>query len=166
LCSNSNVQGTSTTNGGSWEFTYDGFNRLSAACQPSSTCFGTPSTATAAFNYAYDPAGNRWTQTIPTTCSGCTGPQPQYNFDSKNRITTASGIIYDAAGNVINDGTNTYTYDAENRMITVGGSAQAYFYDAFGRQIQTIYGGNTYSPDFRPERSRRGPVLRQHLDAE
>ena len=75
-------------------------------------------------------------------------PQPQYNFDSKNRITSASGIIYDAAGNVINDGTHTYTYDAENRMITVDSSAQAYFYDAFGRQIQTIYGGNTYSRIF------------------
>jgi RHS repeat-associated protein len=107
-----------------------------------------PSTATAAYNYAYDPVGNRWTQTIPSTCSGCTGPQPSYNFDGKNRITSASGIIYDAAGNVINDGTHTYTYDAENRMITVDGSTQAYFYDAFGRQVQTIYGGSTYSRIF------------------
>jgi RHS repeat-associated protein len=107
-----------------------------------------PSTATSAYNYAYDPVGNRWTQTIPSTCSGCTGPQPSYNFDGKNRITTASGIYYDAAGNVINDGTHTYTYDAENRMITVDGSAQIYFYDAFSRQTQTIYGGNTYSRIF------------------
>jgi hypothetical protein len=49
---------------------------------------------------------------------------------------------------VINDGNHTYTYDAENRMITVGGSTQAYFYDAFGRQTQTIYSGNTYSRIF------------------
>jgi RHS repeat-associated protein len=99
-----------------------------------------------AFNYAYDPAGNRWSQTIPSTCSGCTGPQPQYSFGTNNRITSASGILYDAVGNVINDGLgHTYTYDAENRMITVNGGTQAYFYDAFGRTTQTIYGGNTYS---------------------
>jgi RHS repeat-associated protein len=145
---NSDVAGTSITDQGNWEFTYDDFNRLSASCQPASTCVSTPSSATAAFNYTYDPSGNRWTQSIPPTCSGCTGPQPQYNFDAKNRITTASGIIYDAAGNVINDGTHTYSYDAENRMITVDGSTQTYFYDAFGRQTQTIYGGNTYSRIF------------------
>ena len=60
LAANNNVAGTSTTNEGTWAFTYDGFNRLSAACQPSSTCKTTPSTATAAYNYAYDPVGNRW----------------------------------------------------------------------------------------------------------
>jgi RHS repeat-associated protein len=49
---------------------------------------------------------------------------------------------------VINDGNHTYTYDAENRMITVDGSVQVYFYDAFGHQTQTIYGGNTYSRIF------------------
>lgn len=77
------------------------------------------------------------------TISGVT----QYDFNTYNHITNG-GITYDAAGNVTYDGFHSYTYDAENRMITVDGGPQTYFYDAFGRQTQTIYGGNTYSRIF------------------
>ncbi len=46
---------------------------------------------------------------------------------------------YDAAGDVTNDGTYTYTYDAEGRVATVdGGSVATYVYDAEGRRVRKI----------------------------
>ena len=49
------------------------------------------------------------------------------------------GIVYDAAGNVINDGLgNTPTYDGENRMVTDAGVT--YSYDADSRRIEKSSG--------------------------
>ncbi len=43
------------------------------------------------------------------------------------------------AGNLLNDGTHSYTYDAENHIIKVdGGSTGTYTYDADGRRVETI----------------------------
>jgi hypothetical protein len=75
--------------------------------------------ATAGFKYTYDRFGNRWTETVT---AGSGGIQPSYTFDLNNHI-SGSGILYDAAGNVTNDGVgNTYTYDAENRIVQVNGT--------------------------------------------
>jgi RHS repeat-associated protein len=47
------------------------------------------------------------------------------------------GYSYDASGNLLNDGTHSYTYDAESRIIKVdGGGTAAYVYDAEGRRVQ------------------------------
>jgi YD repeat-containing protein len=43
-------------------------------------------------------------------------------FSSSAAATTQNrlaGYQYDAAGNMTNDGSHTYTYDAENRIISV-----------------------------------------------
>ena len=46
------------------------------------------------------------------------------------------------AGNVTNDGTHSYSYDAEGRVATVDGGATAtYVYDASGRRARKISGG-------------------------
>ena len=47
--------------------------------------------------------------------------------------------IYDANGNTKNDGRHLYSYDFENRLISVdGGTTAAYKYDALGRRIQKV----------------------------
>src|SRR6185437_9641605 len=52
-------------------------------------------------------------------------------------------FTYDAAGNILNDGSHSYTYDAEGRMLTVdGGSTATYVYDASGQRVEeTLFGG-------------------------
>ena len=48
---------------------------------------------------------------------------------------------YDAAGNVINDGLHTYTYDAENRVVSVDGGVTAqYQYDHQNRRYKKTIG--------------------------
>jgi len=58
--------------------------------------------------------------------------------NATNRI-SGSGITYDALGNELTDGLgNTYTYDAENRLIKVvnSGGTYNYTYDADGRRVE------------------------------
>src|SRR5262249_51690472 len=60
-----------------------------------------------------------------------------------NRITRA-GFVYDAAGNLIAEPGKSYTYDAENRIITAtvaGGAPSQYVYDGNGRRVKKIVGG-------------------------
>ncbi len=112
---------------GDWSYTYDDFNRVLTAQKTG-----------VSFSYVYDRFGNRWQQ------NGGPGPQPQYTFDTYNRIASGNGVSYDAAGNVINDGFHTYTYDAENRMISVdGGTTASYVYDLQGRRARAATGSET-----------------------
>lgn len=56
------------------------------------------------------------------------------------------GFIYDAAGNVLNDGLNQYVYDAESRvcaMQNMVGSRVGYLYDAEGRRAAAHLSGNS-----------------------
>lgn len=53
-------------------------------------------------------------------------------YDANNRM---SGYSYDAAGNLLSNGvTNVMTWDAENRIRTVGGAT--YIYDAEGNRVE------------------------------
>jgi YD repeat-containing protein len=57
---------------------------------------------------------------------------------------TTTNYSYDANGNLSNDGLNTYNYDAENRLVSVGGGAVAqYSYDVGGRRVSKASGGST-----------------------
>jgi RHS repeat-associated protein len=50
-------------------------------------------------------------------------------------------FTYDAAGNVTNDGAHSYTYDSENRIVSVdGGSTASYSYDHQNRRYKKTIG--------------------------
>ena len=58
-----------------------------------------------------------------------------------NQYTTAgpAAFGYDANGNLVSDGTNSFVYDAENRMVS-GSAATTLTYDPVGRLWQTVKG--------------------------
>ena len=54
------------------------------------------------------------------------------------------GYTHDAAGNVTNDGLHTYTYDAENRVVSVdGGGTGQYSYDQANQRYKKVTVGST-----------------------
>jgi RHS repeat-associated protein len=90
--------------------------------------------------------------------AGCLSNEPAYNYSpnvtTTNQI-TASPYTYDKAGNVLTapfgSGTNTFTYDAENHLLTVNPGGITYTYDGDGKRIikstGTIYWyGNNAAP--------------------
>ncbi|MGB7291232.1 MAG: RHS repeat-associated core domain-containing protein [Thermodesulfobacteriota bacterium] len=105
---------------------YDSLDRLTVADGP----WG-------AGAFTYDSIGNRTSKDI-------NGQNISYAYGtSDNRL---SGFSYDANGNIIGDGTFTYTYDSENRLVQVtnGTDVITYGYDGDGRRIsQTINGETT-----------------------
>jgi RHS repeat-associated protein len=107
-------------------FTYDPLNRLLGAGDKTHW----------SNSYVYDAWGNLL-QKVPGSPAG---ESLIKSADTNNRL---SGLSYDAAGNVTNDGLgNTFVYDAENRIIyaTNGGVTTTYTYDADGRRIKKSSG--------------------------
>ena len=86
--------------------------------------------------YTYDAAGNRISTVNGSTTNYTSNNLNQYIQAGNNRYT------YDATGNLTSDGTFTYAYDYENRLITANktGTSAAYKYDSFGRRIEKTVG--------------------------
>ena len=54
-------------------------------------------------------------------------------------------MSYDAAGNQLSDGVNTYTYDAEGNVTAVNtGNTGQYVYDALNHRVSTKTSAGTY----------------------
>ena len=71
-----------------------------------------------------------------------------YSVNGLNQYTAAGPAMfgYDANGNLTSDGTRTFTYDAENRLVAASGGV-ALAYDPLGRLFQTA-GGSAGTTQF------------------
>jgi RHS repeat-associated protein len=100
--------------------------------------------------YGYDAAGNRYVDPDPAKTAGYNvssfSPTGTSNFDANNRL-GVNNSAYDPSGvgNQTAIGGYTYTFDAENRMISanLGGggtevSSAGYVYDGQGQRVQKI----------------------------
>jgi RHS repeat-associated protein len=114
-------------------YTYDGLLRLIRAASSSGNTYV----------YTYDDAGNR------TSVQVNGGTPATLTYNAADRITTA-GYSYDTAGNLLTDGTATYTYDALNRTKTVAGAqSRTYTYNGDGVLVKQVAGSTriTYTQD-------------------
>ena len=67
-------------------------------------------------------------------------------FNADNEMTAFNGttLSYDANGNLTNDGTNTYTWEARNHLTAMSGGAMASFiYNALGRRMSKSIAAST-----------------------
>lgn len=107
------VTGATDSVNGQWAYEYGPLNRLREACLPNCT---SPATA---LQYVYDRFGNRWQENV---LAG-SGPSAQLTFDANNHIVGAS---YDAAGDLLAQGSNSFAYDAEGRIKSANSGAIQY----------------------------------------
>jgi RHS repeat-associated protein len=130
-----NVINTNDAYNGLWTDTYDAPGRLQTANCAAGSCLN----GWGAFQWTYDEFGNRWAQQVTRG----SGPQPTYSFDTHNHI--ISGVTYDAAGNMTNDGNDTYTFDALGRMSSLYNSSSlatsGFVYDALGNRVEVTGNG-------------------------
>jgi RHS repeat-associated protein len=104
---------------------------------------------TTTFQYAYDPVGNRTTQTRTVTSTQVTA----YQYDAADRLTNAGGVNYtwDDNGNLVNDGNSLYRYDQANRLIsiTLGSTTSLFNYNGDGARLRQVIAGvpTTYTQD-------------------
>ncbi|HEY1742945.1 MAG TPA: RHS repeat-associated core domain-containing protein [Granulicella sp.] len=134
---------------GNWSYAngYDDLNRLVA---------GQASTGPYAGQYmcwSYDNFGNRTHQSISnqpfvnaagSPCQAASGASlidTAVNYGTNNQISSVTSpaltVAYDGAGNVTNDGNNSYLYDAEGRICALRGplGMTGYQYDAAGNRV-------------------------------
>jgi RHS repeat-associated protein len=96
-----------------------------------------------ALTFGYNPASQIVTRTSSNdsyASNTAYNVSRSYSVNGLNQYTAAGGATfqYDANGNLTSDGTNSYVYDAENRLVSRsgGGSTVALAYDPMGRLWQ------------------------------
>jgi RHS repeat-associated protein len=113
-------------------YAYDDLVRISSVnCGPTS-----PNGSTWTQSFAYDPFGNiskSGTSSFLPTYTG-TGTTPTNQFYQIPGGPTGTSHYYDLNGNLTSDLTNTYTWDAEGKAITINGIGLTY--DALGRMVE------------------------------
>jgi RHS repeat-associated protein len=116
-----------------WDYKYDDIYRLMTA--QASTVTSPPSPpATMNYAYGYDTDENVISVQNPSGTESAT-----YNNINEITVFNRQNFVYDANGNLLDDGARTYRWDAENRLISIqyrGRPTLTVFrYDGFGRRI-------------------------------
>ncbi|HET7108345.1 MAG TPA: RHS repeat-associated core domain-containing protein [Candidatus Acidoferrum sp.] len=115
----------------SQQFSYDQLNRILTA----------KTTATSGSNcWSYTFGIDVWANlnsAQPITGYSCTQANLSLSISTNNRITN-TGFSYDASGNMLGDGLNTYSWDAESQIKTAAGVN--YTYDGDGNRLQKSNG--------------------------
>ncbi len=98
--------------------------------------------------YEYDAAGRR--EKVSGSYAGTALPQAlgstTYNAANQQLTFGAQTLTYDNNGNLTSDGTNSYTWNSRNQLVSISGPGltASFEYDAFGRRMtKTINGTST-----------------------
>ncbi|MDB4673550.1 hypothetical protein OAF27_01935 [Verrucomicrobiales bacterium] len=134
-------------------YTYNTTGEVTASTRVEGYNQGLPGAAVAGFDfgYGYDPLGNRLTaDENGATTSYTPDARNQYDSVLEPGASTATTVIHDEDGNLLDDGTYLYTWNAENRLIArnpknpvadnnadMKSVRYSYTYDYRGRRIQS-----------------------------
>jgi RHS repeat-associated protein len=105
------------------------------------------STTLGNLTYTYDNVGRRTSVGGTYARTGLPQAVASATYNADNQLTQwgSSSLNYDLNGNLTNDGTNTYTWNARNQLASINSGTTASFqYDGFGRrQTKTVSGAST-----------------------
>ena len=121
---------------GAWTYTYDAAGQLIRAIFTSTN----PALPNQDLAYNYDPAGNRTSTVI-------NGVTTAYTANAMNEYTSIGTALrqYDSDGNLLNDGTSTYTYNQLDELtgVTNAQGTTHYTYNALGQLVASTVNGQT-----------------------
>jgi RHS repeat-associated protein len=130
------ILGVNDSVNGAWNYGYDDFNRLATANRTD---------VPTGLSFQYDQYSNRWQQNVTAGTAGSSqmtfNPAPTASrtgncYHPAGLNNQPSGYCFDAAGNLLGDAVHTYTYDAENRVISVdAGQTATYSYNGTGQRV-------------------------------
>jgi RHS repeat-associated protein len=144
------TQTNSVSSGRTQTYTYDPLNRLLSA--QSSATSGADCWGESFGNNATPPtlAADTLNNLVSINQTKCSPPALSVGVDVHNQIITPTGYSYDLAGNSTADGLYSYTYDAENRILSASGMSggpYCYTYDGNGLRVAKAHGAScTSSP--------------------
>lgn len=132
--------------GRSVSYSYDSVYRIATAATAGDTSYpqwGLSWLSVGNGYNGYDAYGNRQSQAVtagsaPSNCLAISTATNQIT----GTCSQSGGFGYDANGNMTNDGLNTLTFDAENRVVTAN-SSSTYSYDGHGQRVQKSASGTT-----------------------
>jgi RHS repeat-associated protein len=131
--------------------TYDSLNKLTGSVWGPTAAQTAPSLTSAIFTYSYDATNRRVSQTATDNsywsypvATASTVSYTANNLDQYSAIGSVTPT-YDGNGNLTFDGTFTYGYDAESRLVSASGAGNtaSYAYDAQGRRKSKTVNGTT-----------------------
>jgi RHS repeat-associated protein len=95
--------------------------------------------------YSYDLAGRRTSVCGSFARTGIPLPVSTAAYNAANELTQwgTATLTYDADGNMLSDGTNSFVWDARNRLAWMNGSTISFQYDPFGRRVSKTISGTT-----------------------
>ncbi|WP_082462642.1 RHS repeat domain-containing protein [Sphingobium sp. Leaf26] len=144
----SGVSTCGTSDANKTDYSYDNVGRLASikidlagTAADVTFCMGSLSGTTCA--PSYNPAGQalgRTTSNDSYVWNGHGAVNRSYVSNGRNQYSNVGGtnFNYDANGNITSDGSNTYVYDIENRLISSSGiNSVSLSYDPLGRLFQT-----------------------------
>jgi RHS repeat-associated protein len=99
-----------------------------------------------AISYSYDGMGRRhgaWDSQARVALPAATTSNAVY--DAANRLTSwnAATLSYDNAGNLIQDGSQTFSWNARGQLTGTSAGSATFGYDAFGRRSSSTISGAT-----------------------
>lgn len=113
-------------------FTYDALNRITTgqtSATSGATCWGQ--------SYTIDQWGNLTNIGHVTGYGACSQGSLSVSATTSNQL-SSTGFSYDGAGNMLTDGANTYTYNAESETTSAAGVT--YTYDGDGNRVEKSNG--------------------------
>ena len=129
--------------------TYDAMNRLIATSWTPAPAQATPTASSVSFAHTYDATNRRISQSASDNSwwsYPATAGTIAYAPNSLNQYGTVGAVTpsYDGNGNLTFDGTYTYGYDAESRLVSVQQgttTVASYAFDGQGRRKSKTVGG-------------------------
>jgi RHS repeat-associated protein len=132
--------------------TYDAMNRpTGTSWNPAPTAAAPAAASSVTFGHSYNKVNQRVGQAVSDNSwinyPAAAATSTAYVPNTLNQYASVGGVAqtYDTNGNLTSDGTYTYTYDPENRLVSASGAGNsgAYTFDAQGSRKTVTTGGNT-----------------------